>query len=111
MAEKGNAQSFQRLNGLASRLFKVVQVCCHAPRQQRIAMSLPVLFLLTSDAALTETLQAQLPELFEIQACDSLQDARRQLRQCRPWGIVADFRSPTQGGHAEDRFLDDVQET
>lgn len=73
-------------------------------------MSLPILFLLTRDEQLAATLRTQLSELFEFQICETLVDAHRLLRQCRPWSIVADFRQTSQGGHAEDRFLEEVQE-
>lgn len=73
-------------------------------------MSLPVIFLLSTDEALTTTLTSSLVEPFEWLTLGLVEEARTQLRQQRPWGIVADFRHPSLGGHAEARFLDEVQQ-
>lgn len=73
-------------------------------------MSLPVILLLSTDDALTTTLPATLAEPFEWLTCPVVDDARVQLRQHRPWGVLADFRQPSLGGHAEARFLEEVQQ-
>lgn len=73
-------------------------------------MSLPVIYLLSNDDILTTTLPSGLAETFEWLVFSSLDAARLQLRQTRPWGLVVDFRRASLGGHAESRFLDEIHE-
>ncbi len=72
-------------------------------------MPLPLIFAVSRDPNFSATLQTQLADHFCVSSCLSVDDARRELKQRVPQGFVADFRTVTQGGHAEERFLEDFQ--
>lgn len=69
-------------------------------------MSLPLVLLLTTEVPLAEALQTELGQRFEFDFCPTVDEARPVMQQTPPWGLVADFRAPSKGGHAEAAFLE-----
>lgn len=69
-------------------------------------MSLPLL-VLSRDAKLVADLEAALNGRFEVQLCERIEQVLPRIKQLEPWGIVADLREATQGGHLEGRILEE----
>jgi DNA-binding NtrC family response regulator len=65
--------------------------------------------ILSRKADLAQTLPALLKGRFECLICDSVAGLNDALKSRRPSGFVADFEGMLNGGHTEDRLLDDLQ--
>lgn len=71
-------------------------------------MTLPVVLMLTREAALAEPLRRQIDDVLSLTVvCDPVQFAGR-VRQERPFAIVVDFRTIGGGGHAEAQLLEEL---
>jgi len=71
--------------------------------------SLPRILLVTTDDSLSAELIEEFEGVFTTECCGSLAETAQFMREPAPWGMVADFRHVVDGGHAEDRFLESVQ--
>ena len=71
-------------------------------------MHKPTVTLLSRDAALIANLTARLAKRYTLCVRNSLDEQPNRTVSAEPRGLIADFRSVSGGGHAEDRFLDDA---
>lgn len=73
-------------------------------------MNPPALLILSADPQVAVRLQSELDRQYSIVSCGSIGEARLIARQQVWSALVADFRDVVQGGHNEDRFLEEIQE-
>ena len=69
----------------------------------------PLVALLSRQSRFTSELPALLTDRFEFLICESIAEVESQLDVIRPQVFVADFGIVPDGGHREDRLLDELQ--
>ena len=72
-------------------------------------MNLPLLLVVSPDPNFSTELTARLNGAFHVLAFPTPEEAQIAVRQQRLWGLVADFRDCSLGGHLEERFLEYFQ--
>ena len=66
--------------------------------------------VLSTHAEFANGLRRGYPAPDDVVVVGSLAEARLWCREHLPWALVADFRRVLQGGHAEDRFLEEIEQ-
>jgi DNA-binding NtrC family response regulator len=66
--------------------------------------------VLSTHAEFANGLRCGYPTPDDVVIVGSIAEARLWCRQHLPWAVVSDFRRVLQGGHAEDRFLEEIEQ-
>ncbi|MBI5759811.1 MAG: sigma-54-dependent Fis family transcriptional regulator [Planctomycetales bacterium] len=72
-------------------------------------MTPPLLLVVSPDADFSADLTSRLNGAFHVLSFPTPEEAQIATRQQPLWGLVADFRDCSRGGHLEERFLNDFQ--
>lgn len=72
-------------------------------------MNQPLLLVVSAAANLATNLKSLLGDVIQVVSLPTPEEAQIVVRQQPLWGLLADFRGCSHGGHFEERFLEEFQ--